>query len=220
MTGNWYIMLAAKDGWENVLRILLPIIFVIVYVLGSIISKIKEKQERQRGEQQEEEYEQEYRSGRQQPPRQQGQRPARRPTPIEEAVAAVRRVLSGEAEETEVEPEPPPAEPPRVARADGPRRGLLRPAEESRLGEGVRGEVGRMERGLAAQEIARRKRLGRLEQLQPSISGEAAAVVEREGQRRIMVELKQPRDALAAIVYAEILGLPKALRRTAEPWDR
>lgn len=219
MIGNWYIMLAAEGGWENVLRILLPIVFVIVYVLGSIISKIKEKQERQRGEQQEEEYEEEYRSGRQQRPGQQGQRPARQPTPIEEAVAAVRRVLSGEAEEIEAEPEPPLAEPPRVARADGPRRGMLRPGEESRLGEGVRGEVGRMERGLAAKDIARRKRLGRLEQLQPSILG-AAPGVAREAQRRIMVELKQPRDALAAIVYAEILGLPKALRRTAEPWDR
>ena len=219
MMGNWYIMLAAEDGWEDVLKILLPIIFVVVGVLASVISKIKGKYERERAEQQEKEYEEEYRSGRQQPPRQQGQRPARRPTPVEEAVAAVRRVLSGEAEETEAEPEPSPAEPPRVAEADGPRRGMLRPAEESRLGEGVRGGVGRMERGLAAQDIARRKRLGRLEQLQPSIPG-AAAGVEREAQRRIRVELKQPRDALAAIVYAEILGLPKALRRSAEPWDR
>ena len=177
------------------------------------MKKIKEKYDRERAEQQEEEYEAEHR-GRQAPQGQQEQRPARRPTPAEQAVAAVRQVLTGEEEQ----PEPPPARPVAPARESRPaRRPLGRLG--SQLGRGVRGKVGRLERELDAEESGRGERIGRLEGLRPSIpeARRGGAVEER---RRVVVNLGRPRNALSAIVYSEILGLPKALRRGPEPWER
>ena len=209
MTSRCYSLLA-DSNWETL--VLLTVLAVLA-VLGKVFTKAREKYERERAEQREKEYEAEHRA-RQAPQGQQERRPARRPTPAEQAVAVLRQVLTGEPEQPEPPP-PKPVAPPQEARP-APRLAGRRGA---RLGQGVRGEVGRLERELAAEETGRRERIGRLEALRPSIpeARRAGAVEER---RRVVVNLRRPRNALSAIVYSEILGLPKALRGGPEPWER
>ncbi len=207
-----YNLLAKDNGWEGLSRILILVVLLVLSALGAIIGKIKEKYERQRAEREEGEYEGTV--GERQ------QEPARRPEPAQRAqpVPPVAPEVLGETRQAAL---PPPVVPQvsqrRIARRP-PAKGPA-PVGPRRLGRGVQREVGRMERGLQAEEIGRRKRIGRRAARQPTIAVGLAAAG-KEPRRRILVDLGRLGEARRGIIYSEILGLPKGLRRSPESWER
>ncbi len=221
------LTLAEGMSWETLLPLLL---LLLLGLLGKIFSKVKEKSEQQARESQQQQRRREY------GPRQADQRPPQRPqpaagrpapprrrTPMEETIAALRSVFTGQVEEAE---EPQAAQPPRAVRP--PRRPRPAPSQPEGLGEGVRREVSRLEQETQAvgigvrQEVSRMEEQLKAEQLQQRRRmglGAAAGGIGLDP-RRLRVNLRQPRAALTAIVYHEILGLPKGLRQGPEPWER
>jgi len=88
-----------------------------------------------------------------------------------------------------------------------------------RLGRGAQREVGQMERGLRAEDLEQRERIGGPAGRQSTIAvGLAAAGEERR--RRILIDLGRPGEARRGIIYSEILGPPKSLRQGPESWER
>ena len=220
MIASWYKLLAAEDDLGILVRLLPLLIILVLGLLSRIFSKVKERHERERAEREEQEYEREHRARQ----AQQGGAQPRRPTPAQQAVAALRAVLTGTEEETQAPSAPPaqrggqPQQRPVLRQATGkPRRLRERP-----LGAGVLTEVGRLERGLEAEETQRRERIGGLGLMGlPAAAGSSAGAgglgVER---RQVRVGLGNAAEARRAIIYSEILGLPKALREGPEPWER
>ena len=231
MIGGWHIPLAAEEDWEPLQRILPLILLLALAAVGAIVRKMKEKYEQQQGRREEEQYEREYRSrgqgppprqrqapGRPQPPPARQQPPTRRPppAPAERAVSVLRELLTGR---REPEPPPVPAARERVARRAAPPRPAPAERREKRLAGGVEHGVERMEHELEAEELQRRQRMGELKTLRPTI-GMSSTADRTEDQVQVLVDLGSRREALRAIIYSEILGLPKALRRAPEPWER
>jgi hypothetical protein len=88
------------------------------------------------------------------------------------------------------------------------------------IGQGVSQEVMQVRKQLAAKEMRQRQRLAPTKHLQPTISATTvrAEHVSKDGPK-IHMNLTSPKAARTAIICAEILGLPKALRTDPEPWD-
>ncbi len=243
MNDAWFNLLADGDGWGS-------IIFVIVIIALSLIShvakKIKEKAEVEQAERKVQEAKQRHdrqaraggqpgstdsvKSGRAKPipaeRSQVGPAPQGRPgpaTPAEKAVAFLRRALT---EQPGGAPHPPPV--PKVQRqASAPRqRPPAPPARrvaqaQTKLGEGVLGEVRLAEKHLSAEEAQRSRRIGQVKHLQPGIVTTAAGPAGSVGEprQRIMVDLSTQRTAMHGIIFSEILGPPKSLRTGPESWD-
>ena len=118
------------------------------------------------------------------------------------------------------ETKPPPAPP----RPSVPAAGVKQQAQvihaATALGQGTSQEVIQMREQLAAKEMRQRKRLASTKHLQPKIGGKAvrAESVSSDGPK-IHLNLTSPKAAKTAIICAEILGPPKALRADPEPWD-
>ena len=88
------------------------------------------------------------------------------------------------------------------------------------LGQGVSQEVLQVRKQLAAKEMRQRQRLAPMKPLQPTIGGKEMRTkhAPKDGPE-IHINLTSPKAARTAIICAEILGLPKALRTDPEPWD-
>ena len=117
-------------------------------------------------------------------------------------------------EDMQTEPPPVPTRPP-VSTAGVP---VIHAAEA--LGHGVGQEVMQARKQLAAKKRQQQQRLAEIKHLQPTIGATTvrAEHVSRDGPK-IHINLTSPKAAKTAIICAEILGLPKALRTDPEPWD-
>ena len=76
-----------------------------------------------------------------------------------------------------------------------------------------------MEHELDVDKASRRDRLRQMKALRPSIVG-GTVIGKAERQRRVSVDLTQREAAQRAIIYSEILGLPKSLRQGPDSWER
>ncbi|KPK85812.1 MAG: hypothetical protein AMJ81_02660 [Phycisphaerae bacterium SM23_33] len=217
MNAAWHSLLAENDSPLGFLRWLIPVILGALVLLQRLFKKAKQWAEQEEARRQE----------------QLGRGPSaaerarlRQEVAARQAMSALREILGIEPEIEEPPPRPapppvlrpvagipgaqkrPPA--PRLRRAPGPARAA---------GQGVRREVERLEKGLAVEELQRRQRLQELEHLRTSIAT-AAGGPEAERQIRVRVDLSDRTEAVKAILYSEILGSPKALRRGPESWER
>ena len=209
-----------KDEWDAY-QFLFILAIVIFSVVTGLLKRAKRAYDQRRAEQTEREYGQEH----------------RRQRAAEEGQAA--GMEEGDQETVTVyrqaPPPPPPAPPPpvmpRPAPARMPRRTppppppveVEEPAPTLRspgqvghdLGTGVQHEVEAKEATRQAGDAAREERLKEIHTHVPT-----TAKAPGERQARIVIDLGRRSLALAAIVFNEILGLPKALRDKLEPWDR
>ncbi len=192
------ILVLADDDFGGLLQTLLIVGFLLLGLIGTLLGKAKEKAQRRRAEEMERQRALRGRQGAE--PAQ----PARQVSPgrqqqIEEDVQAVIGRLFGIAPQTQKPPTPPPTprRPPEPPRRAAPPRRVRKPAPSAQ-GRRVtsRGAPG----GLAAE-------LERPAERTVAAVGLKTALAGRDEARR-------------AIVYAEILGLPKALRTDLEPWER
>ncbi len=214
MNGEWSNLQCLAEGKGR----LWPLIVILVIAgVFKIISMIKAKWDQEQARRVEQESE---RSGGGREPAQRQDQPARQggpadqpsATPAAQAVAALREVLGMQAPAA---PKPPPPPPSKTLRRSRP---LAQAKLEQRLGDGVRAEVLASERHLTAEQARRRKRLARVKSLQPGIvSAGVHTGVERKPKVRVPVSRRD--DLVRGIIYAEILGPPKALRRSRESWD-
>jgi hypothetical protein len=229
MSGEWYILLADGEEWESLRRLLPLILILLIAAVGAVLRKVKEKAEAEQQRREEQQGPADRSRQEQAPPRAQAPprreappRPPRRPppTPAEQAVSTLRQLLSGGAR-AEPPPSAPagPVAPGRVVRGPAPGPPPRPERLERPLGDRVQRGVHRLEHELEAEEIDRRQRMGALRTLQPTI-GAGSAVGREARQARVLVDLGSRREAMRAIIYSEILGLPKALREGPEPWER
>ncbi len=118
-------------------------------------------------------------------------------------------------ERAQTEPAPPAIAPPAQVKQQA---SVIHAA--TTLGKGVNQEVLQAEKRLVAEQAQQRKRLAGVKRLQPTIGGKAARAERTVADGpKIHLNLTSPKAAKTAIVCAEILGLPKALRSNPEPWD-
>ena len=203
-------MLAAGD-----LARLVPLM-VIMAILGivKVISVLKDKYERERAERDyQQKREDRERGGEAPAPGRSAPPQVRQRTPAQQAMRTLREVLTGVEEAAAPPPPPPPEQPPQVQQRQ-------RVAARPRLGEGVQAEMQRSDAHLTAEEEGRRRRLGKLGRLRPRIlAGRGAEAGEGDRGFELRVNLSSRDEAILGIVYAEILGPPKALRTWPDPWD-
>ena len=204
MEPNWQGVLAQRDfDWAPLAYLL---VLLVVGALSKVFSKLKEKYE------QEAERREEQRAGGEPPGGGEPSRPGVEP--------------SGEAPAQQVQPVPPPLPPAAagVGRVPVPRRApaarrprlLRRSRGTEALGEEVRTEVAHLRQGITTgAEVSQRHLEGVLKH---EAVGFGPGVVEHAS--RVRVDLHQRRLALRAVIYAEILAPPKALRESPEMWDR
>ncbi len=204
MTGDGYYILAADEGFWR----LVPLIALLVLgAIAKLLSKAKEKykQEQAKRMEQESEQEQRARQGRpaQQPPAK-PQAPARRePTSAQQVMTVLRQALTGEQPAAPTrQPPPPPAQQPqqRARRRPKPAQAAAQAPAERRLS--------------ARQPGRQARKLGRLDvaEAQSPEAPTAQALA-------LQLNLGDRNEAARGIVLAEVLGLPKALRRGPEIWD-
>ncbi len=201
MTFQWHNLLAADD--DGLVNILILVVMVIIGLIGHLIKKAQEKRQTDEADRKVEEAKRRH-------ARQPHAAPPRRPTTAAEQAAAVLQ----SAVATKAKPPPPPRQPvagvkpqPVGARAD--------------LAQGVREEVRKVRQHLSAEEADRRRRLVHIESLKSGIGAEPAPAEAPIGEKpKIRLNLSSPKAARTAIICAEVLGLPKALRSDPEPWER
>jgi hypothetical protein len=174
-------------------------VLLVLGLLGHIARKIKERQEAREAEERARQQEVKrppspQQRGRQQPRPQPGRESM---SPAEEAVRALREVIAGSAEPAE--PPPPPQtrrQPPRQRRKQ------------------------RREQTAAPARPAPRPKPAELVELEAAPPDLYDQHYEEVSERRVIVDLSDRKEALRGIIYAEILGPPKALRSGPEPWER
>jgi len=189
-----YILpLAEEDDVGGLVRIGGLILLLVIGAASWLAGKLKEKARRDEAARQQ-----------QQPPAREPPPPPAPPraTPADEQARAqaVIAQLFGIPQ-----PEPKPAPPPPPPAREQPEA----------LGRGVEHEVARLQEDLAAEETQRRRRLA-------GPAGRAQAE-DRRGTGRlpaVAVDLTGRQEARRAIVHAEVLGRPKALRTDPELWDQ
>lgn len=204
-------LLAADEPWEGIGNVAFLIVILVLSAVGAILGKVKERAARERAE------------------RERAERLARqRGVPLQEA-----------APPPEAAPRPEPAPPPPVAIAPrrpvrmspqhpmrlAPRRLAPLPlppeaAAATGLGAGVAEEVAHLEQGLEGEQISRRRRLAARAPGEPRIHAAAPTPGATRPEPTVGVNLQTPDEAVRAILYSEILGLPKALRAEPESWER
>jgi hypothetical protein len=204
MTVDCYHLLGADEGiWR-----LVPIIALLVIgAVAKLLGKAKEKYEQEKAERMEQEYEREHRArygpARQPPGVKPAAPPRREPTPAKQVMTALRQALAGEQPAA-------PAKPPSPPRAQRQQRGP-KPAPKAAKRRASPGKG-----GVAARKLgSRARKLGRLD----SAAEAPPAGAETPQPLTLKLNLADRNEALRGIVYAEILGPPKALRRGAEIWD-
>ena len=212
-----------KDEWDAYQFLFIPAIVIFSVVTG-LLKRAKRAYDQRQTEQTEREYGQEHRRQR---AAEEGQAlETMAPDQEEETVTVYRQ-----APPPALPRRPPPPAMPRPAPARMPRRTppppppveVEEPAPTLRspgqvghdLGTGVQHEVEAQEATRQAGDAARQKRL---KEIQTHVS--PATTEQGERQARIVVDLGRRSQALAAVVFNEILGPPKALRDHLEPWDR
>jgi hypothetical protein len=191
------ILVLAEDDFGDVIHILMIVAFVVMVVIGTLLGKAKERAQRRKAE--EIERQRALRGRQAEAPAQPARQPpaaeqggAAGPRQIEEDVQAVIGRLFGIAPQAQAPAPPaPPRRPPPPPRRPAQRR-ARKPAPSAKRG--------RSPGGLAAEP-------------------------ERTAERRVAtaglkIALAGRDEARRGIVYAEILGLPKALRTNLEPWER
>jgi hypothetical protein len=196
-----YILpLAEEDGLEGLIKIGAIVLFLVIGAIAALAGKLKERARQKEAERAKQQRDQ---SIHREPPAP----PQPRPSPAEQQVRAQQVIaqLFGIPQEQATPPPPPPPPP----KAEEP---------PARLGGGVEAEVVQLERGLAADEAERHRRLDRL-----ADHGTHVRIVDAPGpdrQAAVRVDLGARPEAQKAIIYAEILGRPKGLRTDPEPWDQ
>lgn len=204
MTVDCYHILAADESiWR-----LVPIIALLV--IGAIVklaSMAKQKYDQEKAERMEREYEQEHRARYGGPARESPAKPAappqREPTPAQQVMTVLRQALAGEQPAAPAKPPPPP--PAQRQR----RRPKPAPKAAKRRASPGEGDVVSRELGSPA------RKLGRLDTTAeaPPVGAETPELV------ALILDLADRNEAVRGIVYAEILGPPKGLRRGPEVWD-
>jgi hypothetical protein len=207
MNVAWYSLLAQEAPRLKVPWVLIVIALVVLYVITRLVKKAKALAEREQARQQEEQRDRRSASAE--------HRRRRQEASAREAMSALREILGVEPE-VDQRPPPPQAAPAPVIRPVADRQ--RQPAPEPAAGQGVRRGVGRLRDDLAAKEIERRRRLRKPELLRTTIA--PATGPEVGPQVRVRVNLGDRGEAVKAILYSEILGPPKALRRGPESWER
>lgn len=205
MNVAWYSLLAQEVPRLKVPWVLIVVVLVVLYVITQLVKRAKAWAEREQARQQEEQL------GRRSASAEERRRPQE--AGAREAMSALREILGVE---PEVSQQPPQAAPPPVIRPVAGRQ--QQPTPRPATGEGVRREVGRLRDDLAAKGIETRRRLRRPERLRTTIAPASGSEAGREV--RVGVDLDDRREAVKAILYSEILGPPKALRRGPESWER
>ena len=211
--GNTFF--ADADG-EGIWQLILLLVLIGISALANLIGKIKQKQEEEQ---------------RQHPP----PRTSKPPTPIARSAPPARRsqrVASpkksgfGEAvrQMTDILAGKPRfgsksvVKQPRRSKAKTPDRVKGEKIVSPDLGKTVLTEEQQLRKKLLQEEIERRKRLkGVKPSFIPRIVADLGPMETHV--RRIHVDLTSPKAAKAAIIYSEIIGPPKALRTTPEPWE-
>ncbi len=203
--------LLAADDDGGIINILVVVAMVIFGLVGHFIKKAQEKQQVEEANRKVEEaklhHAQMVTSGRLKadsafpvavPPL--------RPTTAAQRVAAV---LQAQAAMAAKPPPPPRAAKPRPVHA------------QFDLAEGVREEVRKVHRHLSTEQADRSHRLEHTEVLKSDIGPKSPpAEAPAEEKPKIRLNLSSPKAARTAIICAEVLGLPKALRSDPEPWER
>lgn len=184
-------LLAANDG-GGIINILILVVMLILGLVGHIIKKAQEKRQ---VEQADDKVEQAKRRRAQQ------------------IAAGARQVDSASPQQPQ-----PDSLPPRRLPAAGIAQ---QPAHVGAdLAEGVRGEVSKVRRHLSAEQADRKRRFAHVKGMKSGLRPESAqAEVPVSRQPRIRLDLSSRKAARTAIICAEILGPPKALRTEPEPWE-
>ena len=212
MTFQWHNLLAADDdgGIINILVIAAMLIFGLV---GHFIKKAQEKQQVEQANRKVEEakrrHAQMVASGQLKADSEQRAVPPRRPSTAAQPTGRRAAVLQA-ARAADVKP-------PLPLRAAKPQPVYA----QFDLAEGVREEVRKVQQHLSTEQADRSHRLEHPEVLKPDIGPEPPpAEAHAEDKPKIRLNLDNPRAARTAIICAEVLGPPKALRSDPEPWER
>ena len=217
MTFQWYNLLAADD--DGLVNILVVVVLAVIGLIGHFIKKAQEKRQvdeanRKVAEAKQRRARQVAAEGRQVAPQAvpggADSPPRLPPTPVQQAAAAFQSAAATKAA--------PPFPPDRRPVAEAKPQPVRKHAD---LAEGVRDEVRKVRQHLSTEETARHRRLAHIKELKSNIAAETppAETAVAEGPK-IRLNLTSPKAARTAIICAEILGTPKALRTDPEPWER
>ncbi len=181
---------AAADDDGGLVNILILVVMMVIGLVGHLIKKAQEKQQVDQADSKVAEAKRRQVSSPHEAPP-----PRRRPTAAEQVVALHSAVA------TKAKPPPPPA--------------------RAELAQGVREEVRKVRQHLLAEQTGRGRRLVHIEALKLGIGPETAPAETPSGEKpKIRLNLSNPKAARTAIICAEVLGLPKALRSDPEPWEQ
>ncbi len=208
MTFQWHNLLADDDG--GIINILVVVAMLIFGLVGHFIKKAQEKQQAEQADQKVQEakhrHAQMVASRRPNADSASPVAPPLRPATAAQRAAAVLQAAMA------AKTKPPP--PPRAAKPQPLHA-------QFDLAEGVREEVRKAQQHLSAEEADRSHRMERPEVLKSDIgSVSLSAEAPAEEKPKIRLNLGSPKAARTAIICAEVLGPPKALRSDPEPWER
>ena len=204
MTVDCYHILAAD---ESIWQLVLIIALLVIGAIAKLLSMAKQKYEQEKAERMERESEQEhgarYGGPAREPPAKPAASPQREPTPAQQVMTVLRQALTGEQPAAPTKPPPPP---PAQGQQRRPKPAPKTAKRRARPGEG---DVVSRELGSPA------RKLGRLDTTPeaPPAGAETAQPL------ALTLNLAERNEAARGIVYAEILGPPKGLRRGPEVWD-
>ncbi|MDY7011070.1 MAG: hypothetical protein SVV80_10020 [Planctomycetota bacterium] len=186
--------LLAVDDDGGIINILVLVVMLILGLIGHIIKKAQEKKQIEQADRRVEEAKRRH---------------------AQQVAAGLQKADSATRAAPPRRPPPPPPPPARQAVA-----GVKQQPVSADLAQGVREEVRKVRRHITAEETDRSRRLARVEVLKSGIGAEQTPADASTGQKpKIRLNLSNPKAARTAIICAEILGPPKALRSDPEPWE-
>jgi hypothetical protein len=200
-------LLAADEPWEGIGNLAFLIVILVLSAVGAILGKVKERAARERAERERaERQERQRRLGGSQPSAAPAPEPAR-PAPVR--TAPQRPVRMAPQRPMRLAPRRPAPLPPRTETVAA-----------TGLEAGVAEEVAHLEQGLEGEQTSRRRRLAARAPAEPRIHAAAPPPGATRPEPTLGVNLETLDEAVRAILYSEILGLPKALRAEPESWER
>lgn len=204
MTGDCYHILAAD---ESIWRLVPIIALLVIGAIAKLLSMAKQKYDQEKAERMEREYEQEhgarYGGPAREPPAEPGAPAQREPTPTQQVMKVLRQALAGEQPAAPTKPPPPP------------------PAQQQKRRPKPAPKTAKRRPGPGEGDIASRRLGGlalKLERLDSAAEAPPAGAETAEP-LALKLNLADRNEAVRGIVYAEILGPPKGLRRGPEIWD-
>lgn len=189
--GPFGALLAADDDGGGLVNVIVVALMIIFGLIGHFIKKAQEKKQVEQADSKVTE--------------------AKRRHALQVAAGLQKADSASQAALPRRSPPPPPRQ--LVA-------GMKQQSAGADLAEGVREEIRKVRRHLTAEQADRSRRLSRVEGLKSGIGSEPAPDEAPAGETpKIRLNLSSPKAARTAIICAEILGLPKALRSAPEPWE-